>query len=101
VLSTEAVAAMGLADGRIVLDPARATPSILTLLQLRRLESRAIADVRGPEPYAAATRSTARTCARTWAGERLPAGSSTVNAAASGRWWFCQLLAVPCSQWWW
>src|SRR5436190_9743963 len=38
------------------------------------------------------------TCRCTYRGERLLAGSSTVNEAESGRWWFCQLVAVPLSQ---
>jgi hypothetical protein len=53
-------------------------------------------------PWIAATSvCTAWTCRRTCCGVRLPAGSSTVKAAELGRWWFCQLDAVPCSQWRW
>jgi hypothetical protein len=44
-----------------------------------------------------ATARIACTCRRTCCGERLPAGSPTVNEAEPGRRWFCQLVAVPFS----
>jgi hypothetical protein len=46
-LDGEPVAAIGFVDGRTVADRRRATPSLLTLLSLRRLETRAIAFVFG------------------------------------------------------
>ena len=46
-LDGEPVAAIGFVDGRTVADPHRATPSLLTLLRMRRLETRAIAFVFG------------------------------------------------------
>jgi hypothetical protein len=46
-MNGQAVAAMGLKDGKTVLDPTRATPWILTLLRIRRLETRAIIAVFG------------------------------------------------------
>jgi hypothetical protein len=46
-LNGEAVAAIGLADGRAVADRCRANGSLLTLLKLRRWETRAIITVFG------------------------------------------------------
>jgi hypothetical protein len=46
-LDGEAVAAIGFADGRTVADRRRASGSLLTLLRMRRLETRAIAFVFG------------------------------------------------------
>jgi hypothetical protein len=43
----EAVAAIGFVDGHAVADPSRANASLLSLLRLRRLETRAIAFVFG------------------------------------------------------
>jgi len=43
----QAVAAIGLADGRAVADRRRADSSLLTLLRLRRWETRAIVSVFG------------------------------------------------------
>jgi hypothetical protein len=46
-LDGETVAAIGLADGRAVADQRRAGSSLLTLLRLRRWETRAIISVFG------------------------------------------------------
>ena len=46
-LDGQAVAAIGLADGRAVADKQRASGSLLTLLKLRRWEARAIISVFG------------------------------------------------------
>jgi hypothetical protein len=46
-LEGEAVAAIGLADGRAVADRRRADNSLLTLLRIRRWETRAIISVFG------------------------------------------------------
>jgi hypothetical protein len=43
----QAVAAMGIADGRTLTDPNRVTTWALTLLRLRRLETKAIISVFG------------------------------------------------------
>jgi hypothetical protein len=43
----QAVAAIGIADGRTLTDPHRVTTWALTLLRLRRLETRAIISVFG------------------------------------------------------
>jgi hypothetical protein len=46
-LDGEPVAALGIADGHAVADPLRSSPAIITLLRLRRFESRVIAAVWG------------------------------------------------------
>ena len=41
------VAAIGIADGTTVADPARSTPAIATLLRMRRIEARVLAALGG------------------------------------------------------
>jgi hypothetical protein len=46
-LDDEPVAAIGIADGTAIADPARSNPAIATLLRLRRLEVRAVVAIWG------------------------------------------------------
>jgi hypothetical protein len=46
-LDGEPVAAIAIADGATVADPARATPGITSLLRMRRLELRVVAALWG------------------------------------------------------
>jgi hypothetical protein len=46
-LDGEPVAAVAIADGATVADPARSTPAITTLLNMRRIEARLLAAVWG------------------------------------------------------
>jgi hypothetical protein len=46
-LDGQPVAAIGIADGTTIADPARSTPAIATLLRMRRIEARLLAALGG------------------------------------------------------